>query len=164
MLNLCFGYVTNFDGNGRVRVLLPEFDDLVSDFMPVLRQNTKDNKDGNFLDIDEQVAVLYDSDKDTGVVMGAISTDACPLPVINRDKKYFSFSDGSNIEYDRKEHTLTLDIKGNVSIKADNATIDAQKINLGNGGKAIARIGDTVQVDGKTHIGTITSGGVNTSL
>ena len=96
--------------------------------------------------------------------MGSISTDVCPLPVINRDKKYFSFSDGSNIEYDRKEHTLTLDIKGNVSIKADNATIDAQKINLGNGGKAIARIGDTVQVDGNTHIGTITSGGVNTSL
>lgn len=164
MLNLCFGYITNFDNNGRVRVLLPELDNLPTDFMPVLRQNSKANKDGSFLDIDEEVAVLYDSDKDTGVVLGAISTDECPLPAVNRDKKYFSFSDGSKIEYDRKEHILSLDIKGNVKIKAQNATIDAQKINLGIGGKAIARVGDTVQVDGNTHIGTITSGGANTSL
>ena len=45
-----------------------------------------------------------------------------------------------------------------------NTNIKSAQVNLGEGGKRIARIGDSVAVDGKSHVGTITGGGTNTSI
>lgn len=164
MLKLVFGYVSNLDKNGRVKVVLPEYDEFATDYLPVIRQKSKRDKDGTTLDIYEEVALIYDSETDDGVVLGAVSTDESPMPLCERDKKYFTFEDGTHIEYDRKTHTLNADIKGNAVITAENITIKSSKTILGEGGKAIARIGDSVRVDPNTHQGTITSGGVNTSI
>lgn len=58
--------------------------------------------------------------------------------------------------YLKNDGKLLLSAKGNVDI------ISEGQINLGTGGKAIARVGDAVEVEGK--IGKITSGGNNTSV
>lgn len=56
---------------------------------------------------------------------------------------------------------------GKINIKSTgDVDVDAPKVNLGTGGAQIARIGDTVEVTvgGTPGTGTITSGGVNTSI
>lgn len=53
---------------------------------------------------------------------------------------------------------------GNADVSAQTLNISAAQTILGQGGKPIARVGDTVQVDPATHQGTITSGGINTSV
>lgn len=164
MVNLHFGYVTNIDSNGRVRVIIPDLDDFTTDYMPVLRSKAKHDKDGNTLDINEEVALLLNQNGDCGVILGAVSSDSTALPYTDRDKKYYEFKDGTKFEYDRKEHKYSANIKGNVSVKAKNIDFDAQNINLGTGGRQIARIGDSVQVDLATGKGTITSGGKATSI
>ena len=72
---------------------------------------------------------------------------------------------------------LSIDDKGNltmstqnITLKAKEITIDSPKTTIGTGGQPIARVGDSVQVEVKsgssagTWNGTITSGGVNTSI
>ena len=58
----------------------------------------------------------------------------------------------------------------NADLTAENVDVHAKAVNLGDGGKPIARVGDQVEVNvtsgssaGK-HMGTITSGGTNTSI
>ncbi len=58
--------------------------------------------------------------------------------------------------YLKNNGKLLISTKGDIDIISDG------QINFGKEGKPIARIGDTVEVDGK--IGKITSGGINTSV
>lgn len=60
---------------------------------------------------------------------------------------------------------MNIEVDRDINIEAGrDVNIDAQQTNLGVGGNQIARIGDTVQVNTTTGIGTITSGGINTSI
>ena len=95
----------------------------------------------------------------------------------------FHHSSGTEIKLDKEGNTeakitgtLKVTISKNVDVTADNvnvsakdvtvkastAKIHADKTELGAGGKAIARVGDQVQVGDKT--GIIISGGTNTSI
>lgn len=69
----------------------------------------------------------------------------------------------------REDGKLEINAKGDVDVTATNVNIDASATNLGVGGQPIARVGDSVEVTGvssgsSTRTGTITSGGVNTSI
>jgi hypothetical protein len=60
---------------------------------------------------------------------------------------------------------IDIDVNGDINItNANNVNINASKTNIGSGGNNIARLGDSVQVDTGTGIGTITSAGLNTSI
>lgn len=65
---------------------------------------------------------------------------------------------------------VNLTATGNVEVEAAQVNVDASVVNLGDGGQAIARVGDSVQVEVTsgsstgTYSGTITSGGTNTSI
>lgn len=65
---------------------------------------------------------------------------------------------------------IAIETAADVDVSADNVNIDASTTNLGVGGNAIARVGDSVQVtvvggsSSGTHTGVITSGGANTSI
>lgn len=59
--------------------------------------------------------------------------------------------------------TMTVNGDLNMDVNGD-ANIDATQVNLGTSGNQIARVGDAVAVDTGTGIGTITSGGTNTSI
>lgn len=66
--------------------------------------------------------------------------------------------------------TTEINSSGNVSVNAPTVNIEASVTNLGAGGQAIARLGDSVQVNvtsgssSGTWSGTITSAGTNTSI
>ena len=59
------------------------------------------------------------------------------------------------------DRDTTITVK-NANIKAKTVKVAADKIELGTGGKQIARVGDSVRVGNST--GTIISGGTNTSI
>lgn len=64
---------------------------------------------------------------------------------------------------------LDIEVEGDVNLTATNVNIDADQTNLGVGGAPIARVGDSVTIPstatpGSPSSGTITSGGVNTSI
>lgn len=134
-----------------VRVMLPECDDLRTNWLPILQRNTQDNKDYWLPDVGEQVVVLLDDNGEDGVVLGAVYSSIDIPPVTNKDKRYVRFADAASFEYDRKTHRLTINggietivieakasidittpqvtIKGNVSvtgnINASGSIIDA---------------------------------------
>ncbi|CZV10500.1 TPA: phage baseplate assembly protein V [Enterobacter hormaechei] len=92
----------------RVRVTLPECDNLRSNWLPVLQRNTQENKDYWLPDIGEQVEALLDDNGEDGVVLGAVYSTVDTAPLASRDKRYVHFSDGAAFEYDRKTHQLTI--------------------------------------------------------
>ncbi len=68
-----------------------------------------------------------------------------------------------DIDIDSKAGGGNINITAkDVNITADNVNVDATTTNLGTGGAAIARVGDQVQIG--AGVGTIISGGANTSI
>lgn len=68
----------------------------------------------------------------------------------------------------RTSGDIDIETKTKINVKADVVDINSAAVNLGLGGQAIARVGDQIQVTvptgaGGTYVGTIISGGVNTS-
>lgn len=117
MLNLEYGYVTNIDELGRVKVMLPAKDNFVTDFLTTPKAKSRYDKDGSFFDINEEVAVLFDDEKGDGTVLHAINSDTSPLIIKDRNKKYFTFLDQTHFEYDRAQHKALADLKGTLDIK-----------------------------------------------
>lgn len=94
------------------------------------------------------------------------------------DNEKFVYPEGEII-IGLKNNTFTLNVDDNgnltintqkIKLKATEINIDSPKTTIGTGGKAIARVGDSVEVNvtsgssAGTWQGTITSGGVNTSI
>ncbi|HCC0890470.1 TPA: phage baseplate assembly protein V [Salmonella enterica] len=103
------GIINDIDESAvRVRVTLPECDNLRSNWLPVLQRNTQNNKDYWLPDIGEQVEVLLDENGEDGVVLGAVYSTVDTAPLASRDKRYVRFSDGAAFEYDRELHQLTV--------------------------------------------------------
>jgi len=77
------GIVSAVDADaGKVRVTLPDRDDLPTDWLPICTPfGTKTNKSYVLPDIDEQVAVILDKHCNAGVVLGSIySNEDTPDP------------------------------------------------------------------------------------
>jgi phage baseplate assembly protein V len=107
----------------RVRVQMPDLDGLVSNWLPVVHHKTQKDKAYWLPDIGEYVVVAFDEEGEhsDGYVLGAIYNDKDAPPVASRDKFFVRFEDGTEIEYDRKTHTLrvkaqTVIIEGNVNV------------------------------------------------
>lgn len=107
----------------------------------------------------------------------SISDGVFQLGFLPNNEK-FLFPDGEIvIGLKNQTFVLSVDDKGNltmtsqnITLKATEITIDSPKTTIGTGGQPIARVGDSVQVEvtsgssAGTWNGTITSGGVNTSI
>nr|SAY44559.1 Phage-related baseplate assembly protein [Serratia marcescens] len=118
----------------RVRVRLPEYDNLRTAWIEVLQRNTQNNKDYWLPDIGEQVKVLLDPQGDDGLVLGAVYSDVDKPTIASRDKRRVDFADGTFVEYDRKANAMaiggaikTLDIatQASVVITTQTATVKA---------------------------------------
>lgn len=122
------GEVTStLPNKGKVKVKFEDMDDLVSYEMWVLNRKTREDKDYWMPDIKDQVFCLFlGNGMEAGCVLGAIYSDKDKPPVNSQDKRHVRFKDGSVFEYDRKTHALTVDVKGDISIRATgNVMIDA---------------------------------------
>ena len=141
------GIISDIDETSvRVRVTLPECDNLKSNWLAVLQRNSQDNKDYWLPDMGEQVEVLLDNNGEDGVVLGAVYSTVDTAPVASRDKRYVQFSDGAAFEYDRSTHQLTINggiekivievINGtcltspNVEIKAQQVTVTSDTVDV----------------------------------
>ncbi|RXK33799.1 baseplate protein [Arsenophonus endosymbiont of Bemisia tabaci Asia II 3] len=120
----------------RVRVRLPELDNLRTAWFGVLQRNTQNNKDYWLPDIGEQVKLLLYPYGDDGVVLGAVYSQVDRPAIASRDKRRVDFTDGTFVEYDRKTHamaiggtiqTLILTIQTNVLIQTQNTTMKVSK-------------------------------------
>jgi len=118
---LKFGVVVAVDEkSAKARVQIPDLDGITTFWLPVLQKKTKDDKEYWLPDIGEHVAVLFENETD-GVVLGAIYSDVDTPPVQNKDLYHVRYSDGAEIEYDRKNHTLKVNIpQGEVYIIVQN--------------------------------------------
>jgi len=188
------GIVTQvYDDRATVRVQFPDDDEEVSWEFPVLQRKTLRDKDYWLPDIGEHVVVvMLPYGQEQGFVIGALYSDAEKPPESTRDKKVIVFEDGTRVEYDRKNHRLYADVKGNVEVKvsgkltaevqgrvlvksSQEVTIQAPRINLKNNSPTIGYMeGDfrivgsltvegNVEVDGNIHAtGSIIDEGGNT--
>ncbi|MBC0111408.1 phage baseplate assembly protein V [Escherichia coli] len=141
------GIISDIDETSvRVRVTLPECDNLKSNWLAVLQRNSQDNKDYWLPDMGEQVEVLLDDNGEDGVVLGAVYSTVDTAPVASRDKRYVQFSDGAAFEYDRSTHQLTINggiekivievidrtslISPNVEVKAQHVTVTSDTVDV----------------------------------
>lgn len=86
-------------------------------------------------------------------------------------QSFIKFDNDGNVEIDSKAKVkvtaaseVEITVTGDVKVNAINVKLNAATVDLGVAGKAIAREGDPVQVSLLNGTGTITSGGINTSL
>lgn len=129
-----FGIITAVDAaRGWARVCLPEYDNLETAFLPVLQRRTHRDKALDLPDVGEQVALLLDLRGEDGVILGAIWSDADPVPQPEGpDVDVRRYADGTVLRYDRAAHKLTGEIRGEVAVtctgKADVTADGAAKV------------------------------------
>ena len=113
-----FGLVTAVDaGRGWARVSLPEYDNLETAFLPVLQRRTHRDKALDLPDVGEQVALLLDLRGEDGVILGAVWSDADPVPQSEGpDVEVRRYADGTVLRYDRAAHKLTAEVQGEISV------------------------------------------------
>ncbi|MCW5223531.1 phage baseplate assembly protein V [Verminephrobacter aporrectodeae subsp. tuberculatae] len=160
-----FGTVSAVDAAAcRVRVRLPDCDNLRTAWLPVLQAKTLRDKHYHLPDIGEHVAVLLDAHGEDGMVLGAVYSSADAPPVSSGDKHHLRFDDGAEIEYDRVRHQLTVkggirklvvEVGADIVLKAGGKiTLDAPQTEItGN-----VRISGNLDADG-----TVMDGGGNSN-
>jgi phage baseplate assembly protein V len=100
---------------------------LVSDWLPVLTPRAHQDKEYDLPDDGDQVLCLFlPFGLEQGFVIGSMYGRESP-PVKSGDKWHKKFRDGASLEYDRAEHKLSVNIPGDIIIKADGLI----KINAG---------------------------------
>ena len=81
--------------------------------------------------IGDRVAILADENCDDGIIIGAVYTKQTTPPVSTSDKHHILFDDGTFLEYDKAAKILTVDCKGDISVRASgNVKITGKKIDL----------------------------------
>lgn len=122
---LKYGRISDIDAEkGLAKVSFPD-DDMVSDWLKVLVPKSKDDSYSVMFDTDEHVAVMMDEHCENGVILGAVYDTGKKPDGGNADKVRVKFKDGAAIEYDRSNHTFTIEGIEKAVIKTKEATITA---------------------------------------
>ena len=109
------GVVTAIDtASAKVRVQFDALDGVVSYWLQMVRHKTLDDKHYGMPDINEHVLCALDENCEEGYILGAIYSSKDTPPVDSADKYHVTFKDGTILEYDRAEHKLFADVKGDV--------------------------------------------------
>lgn len=121
---------------GFARVQFPDLDGLVSDWLPTAQRKTSGDRDVSTLDKGTQVGCLLDEHFESGIVVGAVYSDADLSPTASGDVHHIAFSDGSFVEYDRAGHMLTAKVGGctvtvtGTGIKVTGGDVEADAVSL----------------------------------
>lgn len=124
------GEVASIDpANGTARVTFDD-DGITSYDLPVLVRNSYANKDYHMPDIGEDVLCLFlPSGVEQGFILGSFYTPkgCVKPPVSDPNKRRVTFQDGTTLEYDRAQHKLTADVKGEADVTAtESVTVASQ--------------------------------------
>jgi phage baseplate assembly protein V len=130
LATLRYGCVTAVDAAAaRVRVRLPDLDDLETFWLPVLVPRTHRDRWEVMPDVGDHVALLLDARGETGVVLGALYSARDPAPGGASDITRVTFADGTVIGYDRTAHRVTATVRGAVTIVTDGpVTIESPRV------------------------------------
>jgi phage baseplate assembly protein gpV len=105
--------------HAKVRVVFPDYDAMISWWLPVVFAKTQDDKVYWIPDIGEQVVCLMDLRDEAGAVLGAIYSNADEPPVNSPDKFHLAFKDGAHFDYDRVAHLLDIVFQDTTELKYD---------------------------------------------
>jgi phage baseplate assembly protein gpV len=108
--------------HAKVRVVFPDYDEMISWWLPVVFAKTQNDKAYWIPDIGEQVVCLMDLRDEAGAVLGAIYSSADVPPVNNADKFHLGFKDGAHFDYDRAAHLFDLLFQDTTEIEYDART------------------------------------------
>lgn len=134
--------------------------DLTTDWLPWINSNSGATNSWNPPEIDEQVITLSPSGElNQAIILPSLYKNNATEN--SKNIQSTTFKDGSKITFDHSSGNLDLNIKGSATIKiSGNAVIESQSvllkgnINLGeSGGKAIARIGDEIEITSGSSAG-----------
>ncbi|WP_304680385.1 phage baseplate assembly protein V [uncultured Desulfovibrio sp.] len=93
-------------------------DALVTDWLPVLVSRASGDCQYDLPDVGDAVLCLFlPHGREAGFVLGCLYSGNTP-PVTDGDKWHRVFRDGTTLEYDRKAHKLTANVKGDVDVTA----------------------------------------------
>ncbi|EDY85446.1 phage baseplate assembly protein [gamma proteobacterium HTCC5015] len=99
--------------------------------------------------IGEQVVLLSpEGDLSQAIIITGLYSDANPAPSSNINAHRREFPDGTHVEYDHQAHTLTIDIRGDVSLVVTgnvDLIVDGD-LTAEVGGSLLADVGDTAAI------------------
>lgn len=91
---------------------------LVTDWLPVLVSRACGDCQYDLPDVGDAVLCLFlPHGREAGFVLGSFYSGGVP-PVADGDRWHRAFRDGTTLEYDRKAHKLSADVKGDVDVTA----------------------------------------------
>ena len=105
----------------KVRVVFPDYDQVVSWWLPLVFAKTENDKLYWMPDVGEQVVCLMDVRDEAGAVLGAIYSSADTPPVSSPNIMHLGFIDGTSVEYDRGAHVLDFKFNDGGEITYDGA-------------------------------------------
>jgi len=120
------------DELGKVKVMLPEHDGLVSDWLPVLQSLTLGARTWSVPRVDTQVVVLPGEGLEDAVVLGAIYSQPDPPSFDDPSIIGMTADDGVVISYDPGASKLTIESPKLIKIVASTIDIEADVILKGN--------------------------------
>ncbi len=127
-----FGYVADYDEKKHMaKVNFPD-KNIVSSWLPVIIPNSKDNHDELHLDLGEHVAcIMLGTGLETGFILGSVYDEKNKPVKADKDVRMVKFSDDTTILYDRRNHKMQIDVKGDIDILATgNIRIDAKRVDI----------------------------------
>ena len=105
--------------NGTARVVFDDKDDTTSPELHIVHRFSGTNKDYWVPDIGDQVVCIFannDTNFSTGWILGSYFTDKHPPQVASPDIMRLDFADGSFLEYNRGNSSLTIKVMGQIKI------------------------------------------------
>lgn len=117
---LRIGKVTEFDPEKHAaRVNFPDISGKISDWLPLMIPTCIKNKHEYYVDPGDHVICLMSGQGDEfGVILGTFYDDKNKPPKKQGDLHRVEYSDGTVIQYDRKEHRLFIHCVKDISIEA----------------------------------------------
>lgn len=96
---------------GTAQVTFEDRDGIVTRDLPLNFAKTLEDYYYCMPDIGERVRCFFDPEAPSrGCILGSFPSDTREPPIKNKDKTYVLFKDETLVEYDREEHTLTIEI------------------------------------------------------
>jgi len=102
----------------QVRVSQTDKDDLISDWLAVIQKSTIGTRDFWLPQLGEQVLFsTLPNGTSKGFIHGSFYSKGTPPPTTSEHVRHTTFADGTVIEFDSSNSTLTIDSKGPVDLK-----------------------------------------------
>ena len=122
---LVFGEIIAIKGH-QARLKIPEHDNYETDWFFVPQLCTVSDKASNVLEIGTLVGAVTTENFDDGCIIGALYNDQDICVTDDKNIKSIVFSDGTIIQYDKKEHIFTVNIKEETQMASPKITVNAK--------------------------------------